>query len=569
MVHVTYLSLVVFFVLFVAGNEAKAQELKDAMDTLKSDPNLSKVVHIVTEYEPSVSDAFKINELPQVDDTMTVKPTFMYSIVSKPTSTNYQVSPINAAKMKGEPLDRLYKTIVSGGVGNYWTTFANVKTNTLRSSQQSISTEFNHFNSMGNIKVNDEKNPAGFTNEYGRVSGKKFLENKMQVYGDVNAAYKGYHRYGKDTIVDTVYESKAIAKGYSFINLAGGIRTMHMDSGRLNYDLRPSYDMIRCSNKFFEHQVGVLGQVEKNLGDKWVEGNTHVKYYNFSDNGTSLGQTTELGLNPWFGMKHEQITVKAGFRLQNYSGGFEKFRIYPDIAVEYNVVDNIITPYATYNGRSRWSGLTALVGENPYVVNGLSAVPEHYRNVVTVGVKGSLSKSVPYNVNVRYSDVKDMHFFVNELFSTDSVQNTFNLVYDDVQVINFHGELGLTTLEKVKCTLKGDYFSYTMKTLDHPWHKPSVELGLNCRYSLQEKIILSFDAFYTGDREAPSAIDSSVYTLRGFVDVNLGLEYRYTKILSAFIHLNNVAAQNYSYWNFYPVQRFNFLVGLTYALWGE
>jgi hypothetical protein len=87
---------------------------------------------------------------------------------------------------------------------------------------------------------------------------------------------------------------------------------------------------------------------------------------------------------------------------------------------------------------------------------------------------------------------------------------------------------------------------------------------------MQEKIILTADCFFVGDRKAASALsDSSFTTLKAYVDINLGLEYRYTKILSAFVHLNNLAAQNYSYWNLYPVQRFNLLFGVTYALWGE
>jgi len=53
--------------------------------------------------------------------------------------------------------------------------------------------------------------------------------------------------------------------------------------------------------------------------------------------------------------------------------------------------------------------------------------------------------------------------------------------------------------------------------------------------------------------------------LKGIFDANLGLEYRYTKKLSAFINFNNIGAVRYQRWEDYPTQRFNVLGGLTYS----
>jgi len=550
---------------------APAQTSVNPIDTLKVDPNLSKVVHVVTEYEPSVSDAFKINELPQVEDTMTVKPTFTYSIVSSPAKTNYDVTPINPAKMKGEPLTRLYKTLLSAGLGNYTTTFANLQASSIRSNKYEVTTELNHLGSFGKVKVQGDREPAGTSNNFVKVAGKKFLDNQMVLYGSINGTYNTFHRYGKDTLVDTTFNGKDIAKSYSYLNLMGGLKTLKLDSGRLNYDVTPTYDLFRCSNKYIEHNLGLEGLVEKNIDYRSVSAIVQVNYHNFSSNGKSLSQTTEFGFNPWFNMTYQQLKLKAGISVTGYSGNIKKVYLYPDLAIDYNLVDNIVIPYVTYNGYSRWSGITSLSLENPFIMDGLYATPENYRNNVTGGIRGSLSKSVPFNVYVRFSDVKNMHFFVNEYEGTKHVMNTFNLVYDDATVMNFHGELGIMKLEKVKCTIKADYFSYNVKNLPQAWHKPSMQTGLNVWYSMQDKIILNFDLFFVGERKAQSFLVDTTTTakLKGYLDANLGIEYRYTKILSAFVRFNNIAAQNYAYWNLYAVQRFNLLFGVTYALFGE
>ena len=58
---------------------------------------------------------------------------------------------------------------------------------------------------------------------------------------------------------------------------------------------------------------------------------------------------------------------------------------------------------------------------------------------------------------------------------------------------------------------------------------------------------------------------STLFKLKNTIDANIGIEYRYSKVLSAFINLNNITASKKYYWNFYPTQGFNILGGLTYS----
>jgi hypothetical protein len=47
---------------------------------------------------------------------------------------------------------------------------------------------------------------------------------------------------------------------------------------------------------------------------------------------------------------------------------------------------------------------------------------------------------------------------------------------------------------------------------------------------------------------------------------NLSAEYRYTKILSFWLKLNNISFSKYYEWAYFPTQRFMFLLGFTYSL---
>ncbi|MBK7479198.1 MAG: hypothetical protein IPI69_05320 [Bacteroidales bacterium] len=52
------------------------------------------------------------------------------------------------------------------------------------------------------------------------------------------------------------------------------------------------------------------------------------------------------------------------------------------------------------------------------------------------------------------------------------------------------------------------------------------------------------------------------------VHVNLGLsaEYRYTRILSFWVKVDNVSWNRYYEWAFYPSQMFNIMAGFSYSL---
>ncbi len=81
-----------------------------------------------------------------------------------------------------------------------------------------------------------------------------------------------------------------------------------------------------------------------------------------------------------------------------------------------------------------------------------------------------------------------------------------------------------------------------------------------------DKIIAGASVYCVGKRFALPLNGTGYAELKGIADINLSLEYRYTKLLSVFLHINNLAASRYYQWYQYPLQRFNFMAGFTYAL---
>ncbi len=123
--------------------------------------------------------------------------------------------------------------------------------------------------------------------------------------------------------------------------------------------------------------------------------------------------------------------------------------------------------------------------------------------------------------------------------------------------------------------MRGKYNNYFLDNETEPWHKPELEITLSADYNMQEKIRVKAELFTTSKTYArtfetvvsgnTTAVTEVPVKLDGLFDLNLGLEYRYSKLLSGFINFNNILGQRYYRWYNYPSYRFNVMLGITYS----
>ncbi|MCD6365900.1 MAG: hypothetical protein J7L46_00010, partial [Bacteroidales bacterium] len=87
------------------------------------------------------------------------------------------------------------------------------------------------------------------------------------------------------------------------------------------------------------------------------------------------------------------------------------------------------------------------------------------------------------------------------------------------------------------------------------------------KYNLRDKILLNIDLFYL-DKVYAKTFDATGTMVPLLItptyDINLGLEYRYSKFLSGFITAKNILGK-YEAWNYYPTMGFHVMLGVTYA----
>jgi hypothetical protein len=229
------------------------------------------------------------------------------------------------------------------------------------------------------------------------------------------------------------------------------------------------------------------------------------------------------------------------------------------------MVKQVIVPYFGVDGYLESYGARHIVEDNPYVVPGLTVKPTDHKLIAYMGLKGRFSDAIAYNLKASYSIIDDAYFYVND--NSSPLMNQFQVVYDDVTLGNLHGELTIRPNDDWKFFLQGNYYSYlTMVSLERPWNKPEFDIRFQARYNLGDKILIDAGVYAIGARYYENFNPATEETLPLTFDANLGLEYRYSKLLSFWARLNNLAAQKYYLYHQYPSYRFRVMLGLTYAL---
>ena len=222
-------------------------------------------------------------------------------------------------------------------------------------------------------------------------------------------------------------------------------------------------------------------------------------------------------------------------------------------------------PYVGFNGNLNANHFSTIHQENPFVKPGLLVRNENNLLTLFGGIKGALTENMFYDFGVSYMLVDDMHFFVND--TTELLQNHFDVVYDNVEAYRLHGEITWKKTKKWNILMRADYTKYKMNNEKYPWQTPELTVAFSSKYNLRDKILFDVDFFYL-DKVYAKTFDSSGNIVPRLItptyDINLGLEYRYTKYLSAFITGKNILGK-YEMWNYYPTMGFHLMLGVSYA----
>jgi hypothetical protein len=540
---------------YVAATLAQTGGIKDIEWSQKS------------EFEPTIKDATKLGDLPEIKDTVKKIANINYGIVSTPLVSKYEVIPIDAAKMQNEPLSKLYHSLLKVGMGTYTTPYGEFWINSLRTRDIAYGVHFKHLSSSSHLK---DVGYSGYSDNEGEIFAKKFYK-KHTLTGEFNYKRNVTHFYGYDSSENKLTKDYTKQR-YQLFEPVVKLQSHYTDSSKINHTIKLGYYNLTDLYNVAENNVKLNTVFNTFINKERLFVAFDADYYNHKLPNDTFNDVI-IKLNPYFEThgKKWKADIGVAATLDMFSNqSAAKFYFYPQLNAQYDVYESMIIPYIGINGGLQKNSLRSLSKENPFITSTINYKNSSTKFNVFGGLKGNLSSKTSYDVKASYSIVDSMHFFVTDYTAYGTLDNQYKVVYDNTDLFNVTGQVKYQYKEKIHFIGKGNYYLYKTKNLTRAYHKPDFDLTFSAIYNLKSKIIIKGDIFVIGNQFALTQVsDNFVYTtqpklMKGIVDINLGAEYRYSKMMSFFINFNNIANTRYYRWEKYPSQRFNLMVGLTF-----
>lgn len=554
----------------------------------KQQSDLKREVTLYNPYKPSLIDAKKKSFLPEINDSARVTPSFSYKVVSEPFSPTYTINPIKPASLLSDPLTKLYKGYVKLGLGNYTTPLAEVSISGTRSRKGVIGLYARHYSSSGYVPLPEApKAFAGFMDNNATLYGKRFFSNSIL---DISTNFENKVRYAYGYKSDDPYyfflpAKKDIRDSYYDIGAKASLSSLNLDSADFSYSFGAGYDFFFYKKDLTMNHIVFTGSMAKLYKGFYAGAGVDVDHYSLSD---SIGLRPKyiISANPFLRKSSGQWGFNLGARivLERNLGTDAKLHLFPDINFGFSVIPEYMRFYTGLSGKLENNDPAKVFSENPYLVpdGTIFRVPNtSYPLIVTAGLKGNNGLGGNYLASVSYSVVNDMLFFSNIVYPDTVSQrariergNHFIPVPDDVELLNIHGEMTGSITKKLSFNAAANFYKYTLSANEYAWNKPDWDGKLGFTYNLRNKIIAGTELTLIGKRKLLvsqsqtgwSTLEPVVSEKPAHINLSLSAEYRYTKILSFWVKVNNISGERYYEWEYYPSQMFNFLVGLSYSL---
>ena len=541
----------------------------------------TETVNVVKPYTPKISDAFKVKEIPELNEEANAKKeTIKYTIFSFPVASTFTPSKGKAEGVEKEKPTQLFKNYATFGVGNYGTFIGELFVNHDLNNTDYVGGMFRHHSSEGGIK-----NVALENRFFDTSLDLMYGSNQKDVSYNVDLGYQNqiYNWYGLPANFDsTLINGINPQQTYGTISLGGNVT---LNESILN-KASLKYNHFSDASGSSENRFYAKPTVEFDVMDSAVKTNIIVDYVggSFKNNYLNTNTTrvkygfTNFGIVPSFVMQQDDWTLNIGaglfYSLDNVNSN-NKFLVYPKINASYKVVGDLMIFYAGAEGNLEQNSYMNFVNDNPFLSPTLNIAPTDKQYDIFAGLKGKLANNVSYNLRASYVNERNKALFRSNDYNENpgnndyAYGNSFQVVYDDMKTVSLYGELKADFSKAVSFGINGTFSSYTNDFQQEAWNLPTIKINSNLDFNITEKWFAGANVFYVGERKdfqinTGFAANAAPVTLKSYFDVNANVGYKYSDRLTAFARANNITNNAYQKWLNYPVQGFQLVLGANY-----
>jgi len=540
-----------------------------------------------------VEPASRILEFPKIIDSVKASPVKDYPLLFFQAETKILLDTIQAATVEtNEKLEKLYPFYVKAGIGSVIMPLGEIRFGSDQSRNLHYGANITHLSSFGDIKDRNKVlyAPAQYDRSAAHLYG-RYNERNYQIKADAFYQNNGFHYYGIPIDTNTTISADSIAQRFQLSKGTAEYIWLRGDSARLNLSFHGAYQNFLTrpldSTKVFrskENNIQFKTRAWYNYKYEYFYADFGLRYNNyrrgFVDTVVAPGDTgfvknnTIIDFRPgvWTQALNDRLKVELGVTVTgDVQESGTDFYVYPNAEFKYSLFNNIFIPYIGLKGGLKQNTLQGLTSVNPFIRTNVALRNEHNPYDIYGGFKGTLSKQLSFNLGVHFMHIENKAFFVTD--TTFIYDNYLTVIYDTLSQTTFEGSVVYQKGDKLKIDVLGRYNIFSLYHEAFAWNLPQLQFIARGSYQLNNKFYGQLDANIETGRKAlvsadtPDALstDQGQYyvNLGTIVDINLGLEYRYTPRVSVFLQANNLAAQRYNRWYSYPVQPIQVIGGIT------
>ena len=536
---------------------------------------INEEVTVIGAFEPTIPDADKMSLDPPDSETDVKLPEMTYSNQPSPMMVTLKPESISSVRLIGEPLKKLYNNYVKAGFGTYTTPFLDLYTSSLRSKEYALGLHIKHLSSSG--KIEDYPNANNSLNLID-VYGQKFLDQHT-LSANLGFCRNVVHHYGFLTSEfnetsfpnEYFYSNDDLKQRFARVYGSVGIKSNYSEKDKINHFADLKFKSI--SDLFNTRETSILlsGGADKqfeilDFTDHQQLGMTaNLSFTGYKDS-TLSQKSTLITLKPFISTSFNEYTFKAGLNINFKLDTVSKAYLFPFAEGQLRIIDDALIVHAGFTGDLSRQSFDELSDVNPFVQSVLPLEYTREKFTFYAGVRARAGSNIDLSATVRSSFVENAAFFVNDYRQVP--YNRFTLVHDDGKVIKGRVEAEYHTAEHIMLKAFLGFESWSLDTLIKADHTPVLTFGIDAMYQIQNKIVVRANVAARSKQYARVPGDSGEVTfnnIKGFADLSLGIEYRYTKVLSGFINFNNITNTRYFLFNNYPSYRFNLMGGVAYS----
>lgn len=517
---------------------------------------LTEEIEVVRPYKPVLADAVKIRRNPDMDNTKQFKPVLSYSIVDKKLELNSNIKELQAQNMQDELARILSNNYVKIGAGNFNTANGELYINNGQDQALQTGAYFKHISQQGNLDKQQFSNQAlgvfgrSITDTYS-LSGKLSYDRRSTFFYGFNPA--------SSVPVDMSKQR------FGIIEANGEITSKYSESSNLDYTAGINLYQFSDINDARESSVLLNTSIHKKISLASLGLNASADLTSSKDAAYKLGNHL-LRANPFVRYKKDNFDVHIGANIVQEFGTSARLNIFPAVSIDVPVIEGYAILFGGLNGDVLKTSLKELSAENQFINKNISIKNSVQKLNAFAGIKGNTGAPFGYKIMAYYKSIEDMQFFVNN----PTEINRFDVIYDSGKstVFGIEGELTAKATDVLTIGGKAQILNYNLATEMDAWFKPTFRLTSNASLQLNKKLFLDGEAILQGEtttRIAGPAGSFSVGSLNGFVDLSAGAEYKVNDKIGVYLRANNLTAQTYQRYLFYPRMGLTVFGGLNYS----